>query len=70
VTRSFVSRQFTLEEEDIIATGTPAGISPIVPGDTVEVEVEKIGVLKNSMIAENAVLCLRKFALVTSKTPL
>jgi len=49
---SFISRQFTLEEGDIIATGTPAGISPIVPGDTVEVEVEKIGVLKNPVIAE------------------
>ena len=49
---SFISRQFTLEEGDIIATGTPAGISPIVPGDTVEVEVEKIGVLRNPVIAE------------------
>jgi len=52
---SFISRQFTLEEGDIIATGTPAGISPIVPGDTVEIEVEKIGVLKNPVVAENAV---------------
>ena len=50
---SFISRQFTLEEGDIIATGTPAGISPIVPGDTVEVEVEKIGVLRNPVITEN-----------------
>jgi 2-keto-4-pentenoate hydratase/2-oxohepta-3-ene-1,7-dioic acid hydratase in catechol pathway len=49
---SFISRQFTLEEGDIIATGTPAGISPIVPGDTVEVEVEKIGVLRNPVIVE------------------
>jgi len=52
---SFISRQFTLEEGDIIATGTPAGIRAIVPGDTVEVEVEKIGVLKNPVIAETAV---------------
>jgi 2-keto-4-pentenoate hydratase/2-oxohepta-3-ene-1,7-dioic acid hydratase in catechol pathway len=52
---SFISRQFTLEEGDIIATGTPAGISPIVPGDTVEVEVETIGVLRNPVIAETAV---------------
>ena len=41
---SFISKQFTLEEGDIIATGTPAGVSPIVPGDIVEVEIEKIGV--------------------------
>ena len=52
---SFISRQFTLEEGDIIATGTPAGISPIIPGDTVEVEVEKIGVLQNPVIAESSV---------------
>ncbi|MCL1994508.1 MAG: fumarylacetoacetate hydrolase family protein [Spirochaetes bacterium] len=49
---SFISHQFTLEEGDIIATGTPAGISPIVPGDIVEVEIEGIGVLKNPVVAE------------------
>ena len=49
---SFISRQFTLEEGDIIATGTPSGISPIVPGDIVEVEVEKIGILRNPVEAE------------------
>ena len=49
---SFISKQFTLEEGDVIATGTPAGISQIVPGDTVEVEVEKIGILKNPVLAE------------------
>jgi len=49
---SFISKQFTLEEGDIIATGTPSGVSPIVPGDIVEVEVEKIGILKNPVAAE------------------
>ena len=49
---AYISKQFTLEEGDIIATGTPAGVSPIVPGDTVEVEVEKIGILKNPVRAE------------------
>ena len=49
---SYISRQFTLEEGDIIATGTPAGVSPIVPGDIVEVEIEKIGILKNAVAAE------------------
>ena len=49
---SFISRQFTLEEGDVIATGTPSGVSPIVPGDSVEVEVEKIGILKNPVTAE------------------
>ena len=49
---AFISRQFTLEEGDVIATGTPAGVSPIVPGDVVEVEVEKIGILRNPVVAE------------------
>jgi 2-keto-4-pentenoate hydratase/2-oxohepta-3-ene-1,7-dioic acid hydratase in catechol pathway len=49
---AYISKQFTLEEGDVIATGTPSGISPIVPGDTVEVEVEKIGVLKNPVASE------------------
>jgi len=49
---SYISKQFTLEEGDIIATGTPAGVSPIVPGDIVEVEVERIGILRNPVIAE------------------
>ena len=49
---SYISRQFTLEEGDIIATGTPSGVSPIAPGDLVEVEIEGIGILRNPVIAE------------------
>ena len=49
---SFISKQFTLEEGDVIATGTPSGVSPIAGGDTVEVEIEKIGILKNPVILE------------------
>ncbi|MDR1905266.1 MAG: fumarylacetoacetate hydrolase family protein [Treponema sp.] len=49
---AFISRHFTLEEGDIIATGTPKGISPIHPGDVVEVEIEGIGVLRNPVEAE------------------
>jgi 2-keto-4-pentenoate hydratase/2-oxohepta-3-ene-1,7-dioic acid hydratase in catechol pathway len=44
---SFVSRHVTLEPGDVIATGTPAGIAPIVPGDVVEVTVEGVGTLTN-----------------------
>jgi len=44
---SFISRIMTLEPGDLIATGTPAGIAPVVPGDRIEVEVEGIGVLEN-----------------------
>lgn len=49
---SFVSKMFTLEEGDIIITGTPSGVSPLQPGDTVEVEIENIGVLSNRVEAE------------------
>jgi len=49
---SWISRIMTLEPGDVIATGTPAGIGPMMPGDTVEVEVEGIGILRNPIIAE------------------
>jgi 2-keto-4-pentenoate hydratase/2-oxohepta-3-ene-1,7-dioic acid hydratase in catechol pathway len=37
----------TLEPGDLIATGTPSGVGPLSPGDTVEVEIQGIGVLRN-----------------------
>ena len=43
----FVSSVMTLLPDDVIITGTPAGIGPMKKGDTVEVEIEGIGVLKN-----------------------
>ena len=46
---SFVSAVMTLVPGDIIVTGTPPGVGPIVPGDTVEVEIEGIGILKNKV---------------------
>jgi 2-keto-4-pentenoate hydratase/2-oxohepta-3-ene-1,7-dioic acid hydratase in catechol pathway len=46
---SHISRIMTLEPGDVIATGTPAGIAPIVPGDRVEVEIEGVGVLVNTV---------------------
>jgi 2-keto-4-pentenoate hydratase/2-oxohepta-3-ene-1,7-dioic acid hydratase in catechol pathway len=49
---SWCSRVMTLEPGDVIATGTPAGIGPMQPGDTVEVEVEGVGVLSNPVVAE------------------
>ena len=42
-----VSKIMTLEPGDLIATGTPAGIAPIVPGDEVQVEIPGVGVLVN-----------------------
>jgi 2-keto-4-pentenoate hydratase/2-oxohepta-3-ene-1,7-dioic acid hydratase in catechol pathway len=44
---AYISSIMTLEPGDVIMTGTPAGVSPIVPGDVVEVEVEGVGVLCN-----------------------
>lgn len=46
-----LSRWVTLEPGDVIATGTPSGISPIEPGDVMEAEVERIGVLRNPVVA-------------------
>jgi 2-keto-4-pentenoate hydratase/2-oxohepta-3-ene-1,7-dioic acid hydratase in catechol pathway len=44
---SYISRIMTLEAGDVIATGTPAGVGPLRPGDVVEVEIPGVGVLRN-----------------------
>lgn len=57
---SLLSHVMTLEPGDIIATGTPAGVgifwkpNPrlLEPGDTVEMWIEKIGLIRNDVIAE------------------
>ena len=49
---SFVSSIMTLLPGDVIATGTPSGVGPMKPGDVVEVRIEKIGTLKNSVVAQ------------------
>jgi 2-keto-4-pentenoate hydratase/2-oxohepta-3-ene-1,7-dioic acid hydratase in catechol pathway len=46
----FISQVMTLNPGDIIATGTPAGIGPMVPGDRVDVQIEGIGVLSNKVL--------------------
>jgi 2-keto-4-pentenoate hydratase/2-oxohepta-3-ene-1,7-dioic acid hydratase in catechol pathway len=43
----WLSRMMTLEPGDLSATGTPAGVGLLVPGDTVDVRIEGIGVLRN-----------------------
>ena len=43
----FISSIMTLAPGDLILTGTPAGVGPLQPGETVEVEIEGIGVLRN-----------------------
>jgi 2-keto-4-pentenoate hydratase/2-oxohepta-3-ene-1,7-dioic acid hydratase in catechol pathway len=55
---SYLSSAFTLEVGDVISTGTPSGIAwhrpgmYLKPGDTVRVEIDKIGTLQNPVIAE------------------
>ncbi|MBF6561164.1 MAG: fumarylacetoacetate hydrolase family protein [Candidatus Binataceae bacterium] len=48
---SFISHVMTLLPGDVISTGTPAGVGPMQVGDVVEVEIEKIGCLKNPIAA-------------------
>lgn len=43
----FISNIMTLNQGDVIATGTPPGVGPMYIGNTVEAEIEGIGVLKN-----------------------
>lgn len=45
----YISRQMTLYSGDLIATGTPAGVSPLNAGDVCEVEIEGIGLLRNTV---------------------
>jgi len=47
---SFISKVMTLLPGDVILTGTPSGVGPIVEGDRVEVEIEGIGVLLNPVV--------------------
>ena len=49
---SYISHVMTLEMGDVVATGTPAGVGPLLPGDRVEVEIPGVGVLSNPVVAE------------------
>lgn len=46
---AYVSAAMTLEPGDVILTGTPAGVGPLLPGDRVAVEIEGIGTLENGV---------------------
>ena len=45
-----IARTITLEPGDVILSGTPANSRPVQPGDVVEVEVEGLGVLRNTVV--------------------
>lgn len=51
---AYISDAITLLPGDVIYTGTPEGVGPVKPGDSVEVEIGGIGVLKNTIVAEEA----------------
>lgn len=50
---AYISAAFTLLPGDVILTGTPAGVGPIVAGDLVEVTVEGIGTLDNRVVSRD-----------------
>jgi 2-keto-4-pentenoate hydratase/2-oxohepta-3-ene-1,7-dioic acid hydratase in catechol pathway len=50
---SFISEVMTLLPGDVIATGTPSGIGPMNPGDTIEIRIEGIGSLINTVERES-----------------
>lgn len=50
---AFASSVMTLNQGDILMTGTPAGVGPLSPGDTVEVTIEGIGTLSNPVAEES-----------------
>jgi len=59
-TLALISRTFTLRPGDLLATGTPSGVGYarqppwlLQPGDTVEVDVERLGVLRNQIVASS-----------------
>ena len=48
----FISGIMTLEKGDVISTGTPPSVGELTIGDVVEVEIEKIGILKNRVVKQ------------------
>ncbi len=47
---SFISHIMTLEPGDVVLTGTPAGVGPLVVDATVEIEIEGLGLLRNPVV--------------------
>jgi 2-keto-4-pentenoate hydratase/2-oxohepta-3-ene-1,7-dioic acid hydratase in catechol pathway len=48
----YISAAITLEPGDLIPTGTPAGVGPLHPGDRIQVEIEGLGTLENTVAAQ------------------
>jgi 2-keto-4-pentenoate hydratase/2-oxohepta-3-ene-1,7-dioic acid hydratase in catechol pathway len=50
---AYLSHALTLLPGDVILTGTPSGVGPVVPGDRVEISVEGVGTLANTVERES-----------------
>jgi 2-keto-4-pentenoate hydratase/2-oxohepta-3-ene-1,7-dioic acid hydratase in catechol pathway len=50
---SMISHILTLLPGDVITTGSPPGVSPLAPGDIIEIEIDGIGILRNRAVAGN-----------------
>jgi 2-keto-4-pentenoate hydratase/2-oxohepta-3-ene-1,7-dioic acid hydratase in catechol pathway len=48
----YIAQVMTLVPGDLIATGTPKGVGPLVAGDVIEVSVEGVGTLRNPVVDE------------------
>ncbi|MGH9458819.1 MAG: fumarylacetoacetate hydrolase family protein [Thermoanaerobaculia bacterium] len=48
---AFITEVMTLEPGDVVLTGTPSGVGPLAAGDAVEVDIERVGVLRNRVRA-------------------
>lgn len=49
---AYLASFMTLEPGDVILTGTPKGISPVYPGDSIRCEISGLGVLENPVVAD------------------
>jgi len=49
----FISWIMTLNPGDVIASGTPGGVGPMVPGDEIEIRIERIGSLVNRVASHD-----------------
>jgi len=52
---AWLSSALTLRPGDVVSTGTPAAVAPIVPGDVLRGEVEGLGVMENAVLRESAI---------------
>jgi len=48
----YLSAFMTLRPGDVILTGTPEGVVNVEPGDVVECEIERLGVLVNTLVPD------------------